>query len=66
MFLSSGRSTGGQGGGSDALLASNRFAGPLPLASLWVLATYWTAQACIASWLAAPRGGGYSAADGSR
>lgn len=51
---------------SDALLASNRFAGPLPLASLWVLATYWTAQACIASWLAAPRCGGYSAADGSR
>lgn len=40
---------------SDALLASNRFAGPLPLASLWVLATYWTAQACIASWLAPPR-----------
>lgn len=43
---------------SDALLASNRFAGPLPLASLWVLATYWTAQACIASWLAPPRSGG--------
>jgi uncharacterized membrane protein YhhN len=43
---------------SDALLASNRFAGPLPLASLWVLATYWSAQACIASWLAPPRSGG--------
>ncbi|MCC7098906.1 MAG: lysoplasmalogenase, partial [Rubrivivax sp.] len=33
---------------SDALLATNRFVLPLPLASLWVLATYWTAQACIA------------------
>lgn len=40
---------------SDALLATNRFVLPLPLASLWVLATYWTAQACIASWLASPR-----------
>lgn len=40
---------------SDALLAINRFAGPLPLASLWVLAAYWIAQACIASWLAPPR-----------
>jgi uncharacterized membrane protein YhhN len=29
---------------SDALLASNRFAQPLPLASLWILATYWAAQ----------------------
>lgn len=37
---------------SDALLATNRFAGPLPLASLWVLATYWSAQWCIASALA--------------
>ena len=37
---------------SDALLATNRFAGPLPLASLWVLSTYWLAQWCIASWLA--------------
>ena len=36
---------------SDALLASNKFAGPLPLASVWVLATYWAAQCCIASWL---------------
>lgn len=43
---------------SDALLASNRFAGPLPMASLWVLATYWSAQVCIASWLAPPRSGG--------
>ncbi len=41
---------------SDALLATNRFAGPLPLASLWVLGTYWAAQWCIASWLA-PKAG---------
>jgi len=41
---------------SDALLATNKFAGPLPLASLWILATYWSAQWCIASWLKpAPR-----------
>lgn len=40
---------------SDALLATDKFAGPLPLASLWVLVTYWAAQWCIASWLA-PRG----------
>lgn len=40
---------------SDALLATNRFAAPLPLASLWILATYWAAQVCIASWLAPPR-----------
>ncbi len=37
---------------SDALLATNKFAGPLPLASLWILATYWGAQACIAGFLA--------------
>lgn len=37
---------------SDALLATNKFAGPLPLASLWILATYWSAQWCIASFLA--------------
>lgn len=36
---------------SDALLATHRFAGPLPLASLWILATYWSAQACIAGFL---------------
>lgn len=36
---------------SDALLATNRFALPLPLSSLWILATYWAAQWCIASWL---------------
>lgn len=37
---------------SDALLATNRFALPLPASSLWILATYWAAQWCIASWLA--------------
>jgi uncharacterized membrane protein YhhN len=37
---------------SDALLATNKFAGPLPLASLWILASYWSAQWCIASFLA--------------
>lgn len=37
---------------SDALLAINKFGSPLPLAALWILATYWTAQWCIASWLA--------------
>ena len=36
---------------SDALLATDKFAGPLPLASLWILTTYWAAQWCIASWL---------------
>jgi uncharacterized membrane protein YhhN len=36
---------------SDALLATNRFAAPLPMASLWILASYWAAQWCIASWL---------------
>ncbi|MDT7837750.1 lysoplasmalogenase [Aquabacterium sp. OR-4] len=34
---------------SDALLATNKFAGPVPLASLWVLASYWAAQWLIAS-----------------
>lgn len=37
---------------SDALLATNKFATALPMASLWILATYWAAQWCIASWLA--------------
>ena len=37
---------------SDALLAINKFAAPLPAASLCILATYWTAQWLIASWLA--------------
>jgi uncharacterized membrane protein YhhN len=36
---------------SDALLATNKFALPLPAASLWILGTYWAAQWCIASWL---------------
>ena len=36
---------------SDALLAINKFALPLPAASLWILASYWAAQWCIASWL---------------
>lgn len=40
---------------SDALLATHKFAGPLPLASLWVLVTYWSAQWCIAGWLAPAR-----------
>jgi uncharacterized membrane protein YhhN len=40
---------------SDALLAINRFSSPLPMASLWILASYWLAQWCIASWLAPPR-----------
>jgi uncharacterized membrane protein YhhN len=39
---------------SDALLATNRFAAPLPLAGLWILLSYWLAQWCIASWLEAP------------
>jgi uncharacterized membrane protein YhhN len=38
---------------SDALLATNRFAAPLPLAGLWILASYWLAQWCIASRLRA-------------
>ncbi len=37
---------------SDALLATNRFALPLPAASLWILSSYWAAQWLIASWLA--------------
>ena len=36
---------------SDGLLALNKFAGPVPLAALLVLPTYWTAQWCIATWL---------------
>jgi uncharacterized membrane protein YhhN len=37
---------------SDALLAINKFSAPLPMASLWILASYWLAQALIAHWLA--------------
>jgi uncharacterized membrane protein YhhN len=33
---------------SDSLLAFNKFSAPLPLAELWVLATYWAAQFLIA------------------
>jgi uncharacterized membrane protein YhhN len=40
--------------GSDALLATNRFAAPLPLSGLWILLSYWLAQWCIASWLEPP------------
>lgn len=36
---------------SDALLATNRFHTPLPLSTLWILATYWAAQWLIASTL---------------
>lgn len=36
---------------SDACLATNKFAGPVPLAAFAVLPTYWLAQWCIASWL---------------
>ncbi|WP_181178966.1 lysoplasmalogenase [Methylibium rhizosphaerae] len=39
---------------SDALLATDKFQGPLPHASVWVLSTYWLAQWLIASSLAAP------------
>jgi uncharacterized membrane protein YhhN len=39
---------------SDALLAINRFDQALPMASLWILGTYWAAQVCITSWLAPP------------
>lgn len=36
---------------SDALLATNRFGGGLPMSGLWILSSYWLAQWCIASWL---------------
>jgi uncharacterized membrane protein YhhN len=36
---------------SDSLLAINKFATPLPLSALLILATYWLAQWCIASTL---------------
>jgi len=39
---------------SDALLATHRFAVALPWSGLLILSTYWTAQWCIASWLAPP------------
>ena len=34
---------------SDSLLAINKFAVPLPLASLWILLSYWVAQGFIAA-----------------
>lgn len=34
---------------SDSLLAVNKFAVPLPLSALLILATYWLAQVCIAN-----------------
>jgi uncharacterized membrane protein YhhN len=40
---------------SDATLAINKFASPVPLASLWILATYWIAQAFIAGSLRLPQ-----------
>jgi sterol desaturase/sphingolipid hydroxylase (fatty acid hydroxylase superfamily)/uncharacterized membrane protein YhhN len=42
---------------SDALLAINRFATPLPLAPLWVLGTYYAAQVLIAHHAAPVRTG---------
>jgi uncharacterized membrane protein YhhN len=39
---------------SDTLLAFNKFAVPLPLSALWILASYWLAQWCIANALKAP------------
>ena len=38
---------------SDSLLATTKFAAPLPLSSLWILLTYWLAQWCIAASLRA-------------
>ena len=40
---------------SDTLLAFNKFDAPLPLASLWILATYWSAQGLIARSMKAKR-----------
>ena len=40
---------------SDALLATNKFHGALPLSALWILASYWTAQWLLASSLPARR-----------
>lgn len=47
---------------SDALLAANKFAAPLPMSGLWILTTYWLAQWCIASWLEPPVGEGFGIA----
>jgi uncharacterized membrane protein YhhN len=43
---------------SDALLAVNRFMASLPASSFWILATYWAAQWCIASWVTRSAGRG--------
>ncbi len=43
---------------SDALLAVNRFAHPLPLAPLWVLSSYYGAQILIATYACSARAGG--------
>ena len=42
---------------SDALLAFNKFDAPVPLAALWILATYWLAQGLIAASLRARSNG---------
>lgn len=42
---------------SDALLALDRFSAPIPLASTFVLATYWIAQWCIARSVRVTEGG---------
>jgi len=34
---------------SDALIAINKFAGAVPLSTLWILSSYWLAQWCFAS-----------------
>jgi uncharacterized membrane protein YhhN len=39
---------------SDATLAINRFGAPVPLSGLWILLSYWLAQACIAASLNPP------------
>ncbi len=39
---------------SDAMLAIDRFAGPVSQASLWVLASYWPAQWCMAQSVGRP------------
>lgn len=50
---SAGAAWGAAGGAlfmlSDATLAFDRFAAPVPMASLWILSSYWCAQACIAA-----------------
>ncbi|MDC8784978.1 lysoplasmalogenase [Roseateles koreensis] len=40
---------------SDAVLATNKFAGPVPQATLYVLSLYWAGQTCIVAWLS-PKG----------